>query len=53
MLPITVYSPKFQNPEVSLTALVHYGADATMIPRDVLKKVRARYVETRRLRGGQ
>lgn len=51
VLPITIYSPKFKNPKVSLTALVDYGADATMIPRDMLKKVRARYVETRRLRG--
>ena len=51
VIPITVYSPKYKKPEVSLTALADYGSDATMIPRDVLKKVRARYIETRRLRG--
>jgi predicted aspartyl protease len=34
-----------------VTALVDSGADATMIPINLLRKIRARVVETRRLRG--
>jgi predicted aspartyl protease len=37
--------------EVELTALIDSGADATMIPIDLLRKIKARVVETRRLRG--
>lgn len=37
--------------EMSLTALVDSGADATMLPFDTLKTVGARYVETRQMRG--
>lgn len=51
VVKITVYSPDQIKPEVSFTALADYGADVTMIPRDVLKKIGARYAETRRLRG--
>ncbi len=51
VLEIKVYSPDQIKPEVSLTALADYGADATMIPRDLLKKIGARYAETRQLRG--
>jgi predicted aspartyl protease len=34
-----------------VTALVDSGADATMIPINLLRKIRALVVETRRLRG--
>ncbi|MGB0388283.1 MAG: aspartyl protease family protein [Ardenticatenaceae bacterium] len=35
----------------SLTALIDSGADATMIPIDVLKQVGARYLRTLQMRG--
>ncbi len=37
--------------EVTLSALVDSGADATMIPITALQRIEARYVETRQMRG--
>lgn len=36
---------------IRLTALVDTGSDATLIPIDELRKIGARYIETRGLRG--
>jgi predicted aspartyl protease len=40
-----------QTPDVTLSALVDSGADATMLPITALQSIGARYVETRQMRG--
>lgn len=51
VLDIKVRSTGQKKDVASLTALVDSGADATMIPIDVLKKIGARYVRTLQMRG--
>ena len=38
-------------PAVTIVALLDSGADATLIPRDLLSRIQAPYVQTRRMRG--
>ena len=38
-------------PAVTIVALLDSGADATLIPRDLLSQIQAPYVQTRRMRG--
>jgi hypothetical protein len=40
-----------QTPDVTLSALVDSGADATMLPITALQSIGGRYVETRQMRG--
>ncbi len=48
---ISVSRVGYEEPTVRLTALVDSGADATLLPIDVLRTVGARHIETRQMRG--
>ena len=51
MVEIVVGRAASIGPEFTAIALVDSGADATMLPIDILRDVKARYVETRQMRG--
>ncbi len=51
MVEITIRKTGRSATEVTLSALVDSGADATMLPITALQAVAARYVETRQMRG--
>ena len=51
VVEIALLSPETGVSLIQLTALVETGADATMLPANVLEAAGARYVQTLRLRG--
>ena len=51
VIQMTVCHVTKENYQQTITALVDSGSDATMIPIHVLRAVRAKYVETRQVRG--
>lgn len=51
VIEVGVRGPGQDSREVRVTALVNSGADATMLPIQVLRSVGARYVQTRYVRG--
>jgi hypothetical protein len=50
-LELTIRKTGRNAAEVTVLALVDSGADATMIPITTLQTIKARYVETRQMRG--
>ncbi len=51
VVEIALVSPETSVTPIQLTAVVDTGADATMLPADVLEAAGARYIQTLRLRG--
>lgn len=51
IVELGVAKPGLQSPSLQLLALVDSGADATMLPINVLQNVQARYMTTRQMRG--
>lgn len=51
MVEITVTQSPSSKIAFQTTAFVDSGADATMLPIDILNHVKARYIETRQMRG--
>lgn len=51
VIEIVLLSSETNAPPIQLTAIVDTGADATMLPVNLLEATGARYVQTLRLRG--
>jgi predicted aspartyl protease len=51
VVDITIRKAGRSRSEITLSALVDSGADATMLPITALQATKARYVETRQMRG--
>ncbi len=49
--PVVAVTVRWRDQQLNLSALVDSGADATMLPADVLQRIGAEYVESRRVRG--
>jgi Aspartyl protease len=51
VVEITITNSNISELRVNLVAMIDSGADATMLPIDVLKTIEAKFIETRQMRG--